>query len=246
MKVREVFDQLRYGELSQLSLPVAANGSIAKSEYPKLLAHLSLGLTALYKRFALKEGRVWLALQPNQGLYVITSAYAVTGRSRMAVRYLLDNPPAAPFRDDLLKIEQVMTEEGVDMPLNDKGHEWSVFTPATASLRVPMAIVNQSSDVPDVLKTSKLELVYRANHPAIDVDMFDEDYTDIELPHAYLEALLLFMASRIHSPLGMASEGAIGNNYLAKYEAACQRLEAENLHTDQTGQYDRLREKGWV
>jgi hypothetical protein len=246
MKVREVFDQLRYGELSQLSLGIADNGDIAKTEYPKLLAHMSLGLTLLYKRFTLKEGRVWLALQPNQGLYSISRAYAVTGRSRKPVRYLLDNPPAAPFLDDVLKIEEVITEEGVDVPLNDSGHEWSVFTPTTTSLRVPLGIVNQTSDVPEVLKTSKLQLVYRANHPAFDLDSFDEEDTEVELPPAYLEPLLLFMASRIHNPIGMNGEGAVGNNYFARYEAACQRLEMENLQAKPLAQYDRLRERGWV
>jgi len=245
MKVQEVFDQLRYGELSQLSIGTSAAGDIAEADYPKLLAHVSLGLTSLYKRFHLKENRVVLSLQPDQVRYSITSPYAVTARSRQTVRYLLDTA-SAPFRDDLLKIEQVFTEGGLELPLNDKAQPYGCTTPATTVLEVALAVVNQDMNLPDEWKTDQLELVYRASHPKIDVENFDLEYTQIELPEAYLEALLLFVASRIHNPIGAATEGQVGNNYFARYEAACQQLEQQNLQIDQGSQYDKLSARGWV
>ena len=68
----------------------------------------------------------------------------------------------------------------------------------------------------------------------------------MELPDAYLEALLYFVASRINNPIGMTNEFHAGNSYAAKYEQECARLEMLNLEVDQGYQNTRLRAGGWV
>ena len=53
MKLKEVFDQLTYGELSQLSIGGQAQGEITEENYARVVAHVNLGLSAIYKRFHL-------------------------------------------------------------------------------------------------------------------------------------------------------------------------------------------------
>lgn len=248
MKLQEIFNQLTYGELSQLHIGGGEQGTIAEADYPKVLSHINLGLASLYRRFPLKEGRFNLILQPGQVSYSLTSAYAINSRrSRAAVRYIEDTT-ADPFDDDINKIERVLTAEGYELGLNMEGNEHSCFTPSVNVLRVPKALVDPGQDKPDELKTSKLEVIYRANHPPIVVSAgyFDPGRVDVELPYSHLEALLYFVASRMHNPVGMSNEFHAGNNYAAKYEAVCAELEAINLRVDQGRVNTRLERNGWV
>ena len=67
------------------------------------------------------------------------------------------------------------------------------------------------------------------------------------VPDSHLEPLLLFVASRATTPMGVGQfEGLAGNNYYAKYEKACHDIETMNLQVDQGSQNTRLESKGWV
>lgn len=248
MKLQEVFDQLTHGELSQLSIGGNEAGLINPANYNRLVPHVNLGLTALYKRFPLKENRLMVELQNNRTVYPIHSKYAVSSRtSREPVRYIKDSL-AVPFKDDIHKIEKVLTTNGYEFSLNDEGKEYSLFTPSATVLRVPLDVVEQEMDLPDELKTTQIEVVYRANHPLIVTDGADlePDSLELELPYSHLEPLLFYIASRVHTPTGMTNETNMGNTYFAKYEASCQQLETVNLRVDQGGQSDRLHRNGWV
>ena len=248
MKLSEIFSQLTFGELSQLALGGGEDGEIPESKYEQVLFHVNLGLTDLYKRFPLKEGRITVQLQPGRITYPLTSAYAVsTRRSKEPVRYILDSEDD-PFQDDIFKVERVLTDKQYELGLNDEADLMACMTPSATVLRVPRPIVEQGNDLPNHLKTSKLEVVYRANHPKIVKPMgyFDPSRVEVELPYSHLEALLYFIASRVHNPTGMVNEFHMGNSYAAKYEMACEQLETLNLRVDQGGHNTRLRDKGWV
>ena len=213
MKLSEIFNQLTYGELSQTHLGGAAEGAIDEANYPKILAHVNMGLLALHKRFPLKEGRKTLVLQPG----ILT--------------YSLDAPEA-------LKIERVYSADGWELGLNDESDPGSCFTPSAHILRVPA-----------LLETPSVEVVFRAGHPLLTVDAtgyLNPEQVVVELPYTHLEALLLYVASRVSNPMGMSNEFHAGNSYAAKYEAACQLLEMVNLRVDQGSQNTRLVRNGWV
>lgn len=247
MKLKEIFDQLTYGELSQLSIGGGEQGVISSSNYSRVIAHINLGLTALHKRFNLKEESFLLEFQSGQTLYLINSKYAVTGRSNQAVRYIKDSI-AAPFSNNVLKMERFYTDKGVELSCNDLEDPYSVSTPSVHKLLVPADLVDNPVNFPESLITKHLKVFYRANHLAItneDNDI-DPEEVEVELPDAYLDPLLLFVASRVHTPTGMTNEFNMGNNYYAKYEAACQELETYDLDVDQVSQPDRLGKKGFV
>ena len=247
MKLIEVFNQLTTGELSQLCIGGAAEGEITEANYGKVVGHINLGLTALYKRFFLKEGRVDLDMVSGRSIYPIHSKYAVSNiKSKEPVKYLLDS--AGKFTDDILKIESVLTDAGKDIPLNDVTDPLSITLTSPTILRIPAALIAQGADLPEDYKTSKLTVVYRANHPQIDAlaPVFFPDQIELELPESHLEALLLFVASRAHTPGGLVNEFNAGNNYASKYEMECLRLEQFNLQIDHNTSNHRLIRNGWV
>ena len=231
MNLQDIFDQLTYGELSQISIGGAEAGEISKTNYPKIMAHVTLGLTTLYKRFQLKEGRVVIRLIRGVQTYTLDS----TGDT-----VFVTGPDDEDFDDDVLKIEQVLDEWGNCLPLNERDNVYSVQTPKHTSLRLPTQWCE--GKVPETLT-----VVYRANHPAIrNRTNFKPANVSVELPDAYLEALLLFIASRVNNPIGMTNEFHAGNSYAAKFEQECARLEMVNLQIDQGSQNTRLRAGGWV
>lgn len=238
MKLSEIFNQLTYGELSQIHLGGADTGVIDEANYPKILAHINLGLTALHTRFPLKEGRLKLQTRPGMVTYPLNSRFAVCNtRSREVIRTIQDTASDS-FKDDIHKVERVY-QNTQELGLNDEANPLSCFTPSAHVLRVPTEVAEEGA---------LLQVVYRANHVpiAVGLGLFDPARVEVDLPYSHLEPLLYFVASRVNNPMGMANEFHAGNSYSAKYEAACQQLELQNLRVDQGAQNTRLERSGWV
>lgn len=248
MKLQDVFDQLSTGELSQISIGKRDPGSIEESNWDKVLPAVNLGLTALYKRFLLKEGLITIDLLPNKYQYTLHSDYAIGSVRKPSEPKYLRAVSSSKFEDDIQKIERVITDTGYDLPLNDSALQYSVRTTQKTVIMVPRSIVDKLPSLPDGYKTSALAVVYRASHKriVIPIGYFDPSRVEIELPVEYLHALALFVASIIHTPIGLANEGQTGNNYGVMYEMECVRLENEGLGIG-TGQGNtRFSHGGWI
>lgn len=248
MKLSQIFEQLTTGELSQVKLGGGAAGSIAEEDYRSVGNHVQLGLTDLFTRFNLKQNRLTLQLFSDVLTYPLQSKYAVNGtRSLEPKRWIIDEN-TAPFKDDIIKILAVKGQLGYSFVLNDYTDNYSIITPTLQSLRVPFEIVNPSTGLPDLMKTTTLDVQYQANHPAFmpRVGYFDPERAEIELPDSHLQALLYFVASRVHNPIGMGQEFNAGNTWYMKYAQECQRLEFDGLEIDSSVTSNRARRNGWV
>lgn len=247
MRLQEIFNQLSHAEFSQLHLGNDGEG-VTVASHPRIASAINTGLTALHTRFFLREERLTIRLTPGRFSYPLRLAYAQSSRtSREPVRYIEDSREQ-PFRENLLKIEQVFTDSHYELGLNDKDNPYSVQTPSMNVLTVPRSIVEQDRDLPDALKTETLTLVYRANHPILseDVGLDDPEEFEVELPYTHLQALCYYVASRIHHPTGMNNAFHMGESYFAKYEMECQRLEHSNIQIDQGVTNSRFERNGWV
>lgn len=248
MKLQEVFTQLSYGELSQLALGGTVAGQINADNYDRIVVHINLGLTALYKRFPLKEGYLQIELHPDRTNYPLTSKFAVSSRaSREPVRYIKDST-AAPFKDDILKVERVYASTKYEFGMNDLTDPFSLRTPTSTTLVVPQSIVNPPVELDDQLRTATLDVYYRANHPQIMLEGADLDpeAVELELPDTHLQPLLYFVASRVHRPNGVTDQTNMGNDFLQMYENACLEIENKNLRVDNVSTSERLTRNGWV
>jgi hypothetical protein len=215
-----------------------------KESFIKLLPSVQLGLTELHKQFALKECYLTLALQDGIRDYSLTKAFAVSNtRSSEPVKYLLDS--ASPFQDDLLKVQKIFgtyQDETYEIPLNTADNSRSIRTPAYNKLRLP----TDTETAPWLLESPTLEIVYRADHPALDVNVarVAPSVIDIDIPSSHTEALCLYIASRVYNPIGM-TPGAMheGNNFYTKFMASVQQLKADGYEVDNDAEnlkaYDR-------
>lgn len=214
MKLQEIVNQLRVSEFSQISIGGAGMGVIDETNLPIIVSHINLGLTALYRRFNLKESRMMVTLVPGV--------------------------PEYPLPSYVHKVQRVLTDTGWELGLNDTNNTYACWTPSLNVLGVPEELTDPTDQTPDWARTDKLIVHYQANHPPVTVAT-----VDVELPDSHLEALLYFVASRAHNPIGMSNEFHAGNTYAQKYELACQELERHNMKIDVGMTSQRLRQKGF-
>jgi len=255
MFLNEVFDQFTYGELSQISIGGQPAGVINENNYDRILPQVNLGLSTLYKRFDLKENSLVIDLVDLQYVYRLHSDYSVHNTKLASVTKYIQDTAAARFKNDIIKIKSIWTVpsdptllDPVQLSINDASDDYTVKTLSMTTLELPKDLVDQSVELPDSLRVPQLKVIYQADHPKLvtKLGILDPERTEVELPMTHLEALCLFVASRAHNPVGMTNEFHTGNNYAAKFEAECQRLENLSLHRDEKRQSDRLREKGFV
>lgn len=247
-KLSEIFEQLTYGELSQVALGGAEQGGIlSEATQRKVMSHIKLGLTSLYKRFNLKQGRLTLQLFPDVDTYPLLGKYAVSSRGVEPKRWIVDTT-TAPYGEDILKILAVTGDSGYGFELNNYADDFSIITPAMDILRVPTLVLNPTNDVAACYLTSQLQITYQADHPKFPgtLSFLDPERVNIELPASHTQALLYFVASRVHNPIGMGQEFNAGNNWAQRYEAECKRLENDGNEIDEGAQIDRVRRNGWV
>jgi hypothetical protein len=238
MLLSDIFEQLSYGELSQVFIGEGGPDSegVPKASRKKMLAHVRLGLTELHKRFLLKERTLNLSITAGKQTYVLDKAYAQSNTaSSEENKYIQD--AADPFQNDLFKVERVYDADGNELPLNILDDPESVQTPNYNTLVLP-----------DDYTGSTLKVVYRADHPPIDPYLVTAapQIVEVNLPATHLEPLLLYVASRVMNPVGLSGEFHEGNNYAGKFEASCRRLEQSNFRVDSQGQNTRLERNGWV
>jgi len=235
MKLQDIYDQLAYGELRMLNLGSgnldSEEDGFPKESFKKILPTIQLGLTELYKKFLLREGHMTVPLVEGQVTYVLTAKK--------------DAPN--DFRDDLFKIERIKGiwyGEEYEIPLNRISNKAAIRTTSHNTMLVP----NNEDYAPWLKETTQLNIAYRANHPQININLANSAplATEIDLPMTHLQALLYFIASRLHNPIGMQDQYHEGNNFAAKYENELVQLQMLNYEIDDDADEDRVRQQGWV
>lgn len=213
MNLSDLFYQLANAELSQTFIGTGDNGSIPLDKRKVVTNSIVLGLDDLYREFLIKETSVEVPMIADTYTYSLSS------------------------ETDLIKIERIEDEDGIELPLNDLSDSYSIITTSYNEFTVPTD------------STSSLHTVhYRAKHPELsDVDIVSSPETvNIELPTQFLKALLLFVASRVYAPLTTDPGLNLGAEYLIKYEAEKQRLKELNVAVERTSETSRFYANGWT
>ena len=254
MTLQDIFDHLANSEFYDLSISGDPDQPrcLKEEDKPRVARATELGLINLYSRFRLKEGKLRLDLIPDMSFYLINPEYLVKQPNVVSANNYLTELDL-PFVANPLKIESIHAKlkEGTrfyknnkeleqELVLNKPNNELSIRTSTTNSVMIPAELI-------DVLNQEHLTITYRASHPKLNFD--DTEYfsegTPIELPFAYLDALLLYIAHKIFQPTGFSDNYHEGDNYGNKYERACQLLQAQNFDIDNVGEEDKFDDLGW-
>ena len=237
MKVPDLLKQLALGELSNLSM--AETGVINLDKVPKVIQCVNDALVRLHTKFVLKEKTLIFEMREGQTFYHFKKKFAYSN-------YDANNPPASwnkpyildmnkePFEEDVIKVLAVFDQLGNKLPLNDLEKCTSVFTPQAKMLQVPSTMPIQM-----------LAVEYQAKPLPIPDDEFTE--VEVDIPDCLVQALRYFIGSELYSQMNTQENIMKGQEYLMKYEQACQlAIDMDLVNTSSSTTNTRFEKRGWV
>lgn len=237
MKLSEVFEMLQYGELANISISgnIDEEVGIRTEDYPLLISHINLALTDLHTKFNLKEKSAVIQQYEGIAYYELDVKYAESNiESTEPIKYISDSV-YDPFIGDVLRINAAFDELGNELPINDENQYNSIFLNSYKRIQIPY---------PNPENT--LWLTYRSNHEKLSMGNPDLN-ADINIPAYCVEALLSYVASRVHSQRTAQEAQGLSVNLMAKYQMICDQIEEKNvLHNSPSNTNFKLGERGWV
>ncbi len=246
MLLSDIFDQLTYGELSQLEYGGVDDEGITVNEHKRIIPHINLALTEIHKRFKLRTEEIILHCEDHIETYHLTYEYAATNdASTQPYKYIHDSI-FEPFQNNVLKVERVFNEDGQELHLNETDpyiirtetlqqsrKAWTINTPTYNSIQIPYP-----------MGTNALLIEYRADHPRIPVKGIDPTTIDVNVPSYLLEAFLQYIAARAYTSLG-GDSAQEGNNFMTKFEASVVKVEQLGLVNTDNATNQKLEVNGW-
>ena len=210
MKLQQIIDKLRYGELLNTSWD-------CDDKLPKVITAINSGLIDLASRFPLEEKQVLIQQYPQISIYKLSKEFARSNKdSSEPHKYILDTV-FEPFTDDVLLITDVCDETGSKIPLNDENRPDSIFLISYNQIQIPNANEENTTFV-----------IYRKSPKYIDPHTTDLEQ-DIDLPAYLLEALCAYVAFKdvlnIGGQEGLTAFRALEQRYLT----LCDNIHAGNL-----------------
>ena len=237
MKLSELFELLQYGELANLSLSGSIDDvkGIRVQDYPVLISHINLALTDLHTKFNLKEREVAIQQYESITNYELDSKFAQENTSSTEpVKYILDSPENV-FNDDIIRINAIFDEVGHEFHINDENNVGSLFLNGYKTLQVPFPADDNT-----------MFITYRANHEKLNMTTPDLN-AEVSVPAYAVEALLSYVASRVHGQRTGQEAQATAVNLMAKYNNICDQIELRNLlYNSPDNTNFKLGRNGWV
>lgn len=232
MTLGDLFEQLALGELSQHN--IGSSGQIQEKDYPKLISHLNLALTAVHTLLPLKENEVVVQQYDHITEYRLSAVYAQSNPDPdIEYKWIVDTVES-PFTEDILRIEAVFNEVGGPVPLNDEYDNTSMYSPAPDLLQIPFPVSDNA-----------IVLVYRANHPKIPLNTTDLT-TLVDIPTSIQEAVQAYMASRLYVALANPTSAQLSSYYNRKFKDQIAIVERYNtLQSSDTESNIMFRLGGW-
>ena len=219
---------------------------------PKTNAIIQAGINDLNKRFSVRENYLLLRTVPEKEVYELIPANAVSSGNPDA--FIIDSA-ADPYTGDLMQILRVTDSTGQSLWLNTDvahiqpvdnifGRRPSVFTYDGINMLAYNTLkLHKDAVLGDLL------VHYKAKMKPMNLALAPEQVY-IDLPDHFLNALVLYVASRKYNPKGAETIGRgmfhEGNNYWSKYIEECNDLKANLGSIASTGETTNFERNGWA
>lgn len=250
MFLNEVHEQLCAAELSKL---FEGDGIDLKPEsLPKINAIIQGGINDLNKRFSIRESEVLIRTREGKDVYELVPANALSSNNPDA--FIIDSA-SDPFVGDIMQIFRITDSSGKSLWLNTDvscaaptdnifGSSPSVFSYASINM-----LSYNTLKLHDHSKLGDILVQYKAKMKPMNLTI-DPDQTYIDLPDHFLNALVLYVASRRYNPMGAETIGRgmfhEGNNYWSKYQEEVEDLKANLGSIASIGETTNFIRNGWA
>lgn len=238
MLISDLFTNLSFGELSNLSIGNEGNGTIKDSEQPKIVHYANQALTLIYSRFAHKVDYVNIMLVDGVTEYRLDPVHNVsdTDAGNTAVRFIQDTA-SDPFTGNFLKIRSVRDVEDLseDLLLNDTRANLTVKTTSYDTLRIAE---------PEAGKMLQIE--YQMRHSKLAISPVDPS-EKIEIFPLLEEALEMKVAQRVFSSMNGEENAAKAARLSQEFSSYLALMDDRDLlQLSSTADHDKLTDRGFV
>lgn len=234
MDVNQLYQNLSFGQLSNLSISEEGNGLILDSKKPKIILYANEALLRLHTRYMLRESDVLVELVDHITHYHLLKKFAesqwqTSGQDFLYIKDLMREP----FDEDVIRILAIYDSYGQQLPLNDDHALNSCFTPQGNVLQITRPVTGVA-----------LSILYQARHPRLSVDNPDQE---IFLPDVLHAALTAFIAYKTYSDMNTQEATAKAQEHLGIYEAICDEVAANDLvSTSRSTTNNCFQQRGWI
>lgn len=218
MKLSDFLQDIALNELQGSSVVELTGFHINKEQLPKVIQAINQSLEYFFSIFPLKQSQAIIKLQDGISRYYLDSDYAMSNFDSNYPKYIMDTAHE-PFSDDVLLIQQVSTENGYNLVMND------TFNPASVQIPEYNCVL-----IPDSIRHHKhLVVTYRAKHPRIPLDSTYDSKLTINIPASLNGALQAYVASTVYNSLGGAEYAQIGQFYYGKFKTMTDELKLHGI-----------------
>ena len=217
MYLKRIFDDLAYGEFSNMALSKSPNGSIKQEDYPKVVSYINQALVDIFTRFLLKKKEFKLHQREDRSLYYIREDNIGDPNIGDPNIYIDGTEPDC-IDGDIIKPIEAYDSLGEEVRINNGAYPDDIFT--------------LEFDVFKIAPRDPLEvfsIVYQAAHEDIVIEKgFDPATYEIYIPRYLKTALLANLTARLYrGKTGKVAEGQqnLANTYLYRYEQEMSRIE---------------------
>ena len=237
IKLSDVIDALANTELSTLS--VVVDGEIPPEHYKRIVIALNRATSRLATRLTVKKGFLTLQTRADEQFYSLTTENTVSSGNPNA--YIIDTA-LNPFKTEhLLEILNISTLKDKHLSLDG----------SDGVVRISVNRLKFAQDMKEDVYT----ITYSALPELIDVTQFvgnvivDPETVMIDLPLAYMNALIFFVASVFHAPTVSTLDDLRTRqdiNYHHKFEAECLLLESKGVDIDEDVPTNLFHQRGFI
>jgi len=236
--IQELFDDLAYGEFSNMAIGNSLANGVTPDKYPKVLSHINLGLLDLYTRFDLKKKEIHIHQQIGRSLYYLRAEHVgdpAAGDAEIYIDGTGDNPPAS----DIIKFLKAWDGDGVEVPIDSADDPTGVF------MVEPDVVKMEVGDTPKIIS-----MQYQASYPRIIIETgFNPKEYKLYFPSFLKVALLAYIASRLFvgkEAQAIEGEARVSNTFQYRYEAECAKIARLGLSLSVLEEHNKFDNNGWV
>jgi len=233
-----IISLLENGELKNTGLINQKTKQLAYGSLKSVIEHINLGLTNLFSRFNLKQNELVLHALPEVRYYYLRDN-RIALASNMNRETYIERTDAVKDGINLVQVMEIFNELGSRISINDRNEIPYIQTSTYDCLNIS-----------SLNSAEKFYVIYKAKPKTIVLDSsFSLDDYKIDMPDAFIEPLLMFVASKIFRPMGANNSTANADKSYAcyqQYEAQCLQLLQLGLASQCNDTVNKFTQNGWV
>lgn len=235
----ELIRRLALGELSNLKMASAGDGTILAADRPKVLLQINNALTELFTRFLLSQKELIINSDPTITQYYLRYEFAQSNVGSTQPVLYIDDSAIQNWDGRIVKILNVYDSFGRELFMNKAQEPLSVFTPRYDCLQIT---ANH--------QTEDFYVIFQALHPMVAYDPAVDPVVDTvieDLPPALEKPLELLVASKVYANINGQANQAKAALLHQEFEARLMEAEfRDTLSTSENMSNSKLERNGFV